>query len=739
MKRNRKGPGDMIMKIEHICILLIVSALLTGGAAVDSSEGGYEIYNIHEPIRINGNANFTEQGWPGSGSAHDPYMIEGFEIDGGGRGYGIYIGNTTVHFVLRNCYVYNATGRPWDYYYQNTGIYLHNTENGSVENNDVEENSDAGIRIYSSRHNFVGDNTISHNRVGISLSDSTGNTIDHNTISNQDIGLRLMNSFDNEVGYNTVMWNDDSGLELFMSNGNYFYKNNVSNNRDGFYLEFSNNNTVNRNTLTENTYGINIVDAQNNRIFHNNLMDNEIQGWDDGDNNWYNGFHYGGNYWSDHHGDDAYHGSDQNISGSDGIIDIPYYGNGFTDLYPLTDPSPIPHVRIDYPKDGDMISDESIMIMWTGMERFTDLLNYELRINDDEWIDFGSDTEHTLQDLTDGEYILEVKVADQEGNTKADTVEFRIDSPPVVEIISPTAGEIFSTDTVTIRWEGYDSMGIYYYEVRIDDEPWIDRDTSTEHTFEDISDGEHLVYVRAWDITGKNTVTNVNFTVDTTHPEMEITSPDHGELLNQNDVTVEWTGMDETTEIDRFEVRVDGEDWIDVGKNESYIFEGLSEGEQLFELRGWDTAGNSGIVSINFTIDITPPDLSIISPSSGEVIHNTSVIVNWEGHDNSGINYYEVRMDGGDWIYMDKLTRNTFNELSDGEHTVEVRAWDNAGNNRTESVTFTVSTGLARYASTIALVVIGVVGAVLLYIFGFNRGGGGKDGERETEFMYDTK
>ncbi len=726
-----------MMKIEVLYLLFMAFALVTAGAAVNMTDTG--IARTDAPLRINGDEDFQGHGFPGSGTTNDPYMIQGYEIDGGGYGYGIFIGNATVHFTLRNCVVFNATGRLWDHHYLDTGIYIYNSRNGTLENNEVRDNGDTGIRIYSSSNNLVNHNTLIGNRLGMVLSGSGDNTIDHNTISNEDIGLRLMNSFHNEVENNTVTGNDDTGVELFMSNGNYFYKNIVSNNRDGFYLEFSNNNTMNRNTVTENSYGINILDSQNNRIFHNNLMDNEIQGWDDGDNNWHNGFHSGGNYWSDHHGDDFYHGSDQNISGSDGIIDIPYYGHGLTDLYPLTDPSPRPHVRIDYPEDGDMISEESFTVMWTGIERFTDLLSYELRLNDDEWIDIGTDTEHIPQDLTDGEYILEVKVADQEGNTKTDTVGFRIDSPPVVEIISPSAGEIFSTHIVTIRWEGYDSMGIYYYEVRIDDEPWIDKDISTEHTFEDISNGERFVYVRAWDITGKNTIASVNFTVDTTPPEMEITSPGHGELLNRNDVTLEWTGEDETTEIDRYEVRVDGGDWIDVGKNEIYTFEGLSEGDHVFELRGWDTAGNSDIISINFTIDITPPDLSIISPSSGEVIHNTSVIVDWEGHDNSGINYYEVRIDDGDWIYMGKLTRNTFNELSDGEHTVEVRAWDNAGNNRTESVTFTVSTGLARYARPITLVVIGAVGAVLLYFFGFKRGKGGKDEEHETDYIYDTK
>ncbi len=731
-KRNQKNPGDMIMKIEHICILLMASALLTGGAAVDYYEGEYEyVSNIHEPIRIDDNTDFADQGWPGSGSVHDPYIIDGYEIDGGDHGYGIYIGNTTVHFVVRNCYVFNATGNPWDYYHQDTGIYIHNTENGSIENNDILDNSEVGIRIYSSRNNSVADNTLSDNRMGISLSASTDNIIEQNTISNQEIGLRLMNSAENVINDNIITGNIDMGLELFMADNNSFYKNEVSDNENGFHIEFSDHNTIHRNILTENIHGINIVESQGNLIYHNNLIDNEDLGTDDGENDWDNGFPSGGNYWSDHYGDDDYHSSDQNISGSDGIVDIPYYGNGFTDHYPLTDPSPTPHVRIDYPEEGDMISEDSFTAMWSGMQRYTDLLSYELRVNNGEWIDNGYDTAYTLRNITDGEYTLEVKVRDEEENTKTDAVTFMADSPPEISIISPSIGDIFNTDTVTVRWEGHDSMGIYYYEVRVDDGAWIDKDIVTEHTFEDLPDGERLVNVRAWDVTGKNTVASVNFTVDTTPPDIEIMFPVSGELLNREDVTVEWTGSDSTTGIDRYQLRLGNGGWIDVGKDEYYTFLGLSEGEYLFELRGWDTAGNSRRVTVNFTVDLTPPVVTIVSPSSGEVIYNKSITVQWEAHDSSGIDYYEVRIDDGNWFYMDTLTRNTFTELSDGDHTVEVRAWDNAGSNRTESVTFTVSSGLSRYIQPIILVIIAIVGAVLIYIFAFRKDGGGDETDRD--------
>ncbi|MEM3493743.1 MAG: DUF835 domain-containing protein, partial [Thermoplasmata archaeon] len=72
---------------------------------------------LHLPIHINGNADFLVQalanGWPGDGTQGNPYIIDGYEIDGGQAPalgmYGIWIENTNVYFVIRNCTVYNAT------------------------------------------------------------------------------------------------------------------------------------------------------------------------------------------------------------------------------------------------------------------------------------------------------------------------------------------------------------------------------------------------------------------------------------------------------------------------------------------------------------------------------------------------------------------------------------------------------------------------------------------------------
>ncbi|MEM3738132.1 MAG: hypothetical protein QW204_00060, partial [Thermoplasmata archaeon] len=83
------------------CCVLILGTILTV-----SCNSVAEKFTVRTPIRINGDNGFTTTNGvvAGNGSETNPYIIEGWEIDGSGYGFGIYIGNTTAYFIIRNCY-----------------------------------------------------------------------------------------------------------------------------------------------------------------------------------------------------------------------------------------------------------------------------------------------------------------------------------------------------------------------------------------------------------------------------------------------------------------------------------------------------------------------------------------------------------------------------------------------------------------------------------------------------------
>ena len=364
---------------------------------IAGSTTSYDIYpsGPHAPIHINGNADFQNQastnGWTGDGSQGNPYIIAGYEIDGNGGTYCIWIENTDVWFVIRNCNLWNATStasEPWG-----TGIYLKNVTNGTLENNNCSDNY-GGIHLYSSSSNTVTNNNCFGNFFeGIYFDFSSNNTITNNNCSGNGYGISLYySSSNNTITNNNCSHNTQSGIYLAYSSSNNTITNNncsgnswhgiylrssssnntVTNNicsdnwQSGIYLAYSSsNNTITNNNCSHNTqsgiylaysssnntitnnnlyhnphYAIKITSSSTgNIIHHNNFYQNNgagkglngnSQAYDDaGGNYWYNNTAQEGNYWSN------WDGNDWGTASA-----YPIDGGKASDWYPLGNPTP---------------------------------------------------------------------------------------------------------------------------------------------------------------------------------------------------------------------------------------------------------------------------------------------------------------------------------------------------------------------------------------------------------------
>jgi hypothetical protein len=97
-------------------------------------------------------------------------------------------------------------------------------------------------------------------------------------------------------------------------------------------------------------------------------------------------------------------------------------------------------------------------------------------------------------------------------------------------------------------------------------------------------------------------------------------------------------------------------------------------------------------------LDTIPPVVNMV----GLQIHNTWVIISWIGSDNlSGIDHYEIRLNEGKWINVEANTNYTFEKLTQGVHTIYIRAVDRAGNINTitQIMTATQTTSVTTTAT----------------------------------------
>ncbi|MHA2394385.1 MAG: right-handed parallel beta-helix repeat-containing protein, partial [Promethearchaeota archaeon] len=271
----------------------------------------------------------------GSGTPVDPYVIENYEIDGGGTTTCIDVLNSDAHFIIQNCTLFNSGIGTNPFYH--AGIRFYNVSNAKLFHNIIYNHSRTGIRLYyECDNNNITNNYVNNSYCGIYLRDGCrDNTILNNTSSNNTRwGIQFyINSDHNLVEGNFLISNTEDGIQLNDGCDNNTIFNNTlnGNNLNGikFITSCNQNEIINNKVLNNLGTGIEIQSSCDTNLIYNNLISiNTVQAQDSGTNNqWDNGTI--GNYWSDYGGVD---------SNDDGIGDTPYLVGGSTgsqDNYPI--------------------------------------------------------------------------------------------------------------------------------------------------------------------------------------------------------------------------------------------------------------------------------------------------------------------------------------------------------------------------------------------------------------------
>jgi|GEM_PF-1057396 len=447
-----------------LCLILTASTFVMifdmGSTAEENDSGGKNVTLIaSEPFRINSNADFaTSQKveW-GDGSIGNPWIIENFEIDGTGHGYGIYIGNTTDYFVVRNCRLHNASGmgQTLENYYADSGLIIYEAPNGNFYDNTFMHNS-YGFRARDCENFLVKDNNASFNRLGfyVQFCDSTElwrNTAFMNTMygfsmyaSEQlkvDNNLALANG-DDSVWYNTGIGITVSDCQRVTIANNSV----ISTLGHGLNLQHSTsevmvfNNLFQFNEMGMNIEYLNYSPSINIRAYHNNFIDNDEQAYDGHGNAWDNGYPSGGNYWGDYSGVDVKMGINQNTPGADGIGDSAYLINGTAnsrDRYPLMTEWFVDTELPVADAGPDQTVDAGTLVAFDGTGSIDNV-----GIVDYFWVLWHNGTSTSMYGPTPsaftfwqgGEHEVILRVTDKAGNWDEDAVTVIVN-----DIIAPTA------------------------------------------------------------------------------------------------------------------------------------------------------------------------------------------------------------------------------------------------------------------------------------------------------------
>ena len=266
--------------------------------------------------------------------------------------------------------------------------------------------------------------------------------------------------------------------------------------------------------------------------------------------------------------------------------------------------------------------------------------------------------------------------------------------PPQIFVATPTPGAWTNDDVLT--WVASDAVsGIAEVGVSLDGSSVgssPDPEGSVELPLE--AEGDHAALVRALDRAGNAAEVLVPFHYDPSAPGLAITAPARDGFVNATDVEVRWAVESSGAGLASLRLTVDSNPAIELAPDaDRHLLESLAEKGHVISLLAVDLAGNVAAETLSFGVDTTPPELELLAPPAITNARDLQVI--WLGYDaTSGIDRYELSLDGGSKVVLGPAAGYTFPGVPEGDRVVEVVAVDKAGNSANVSKEVTVDATL---------------------------------------------
>ncbi|HYH58386.1 MAG TPA: S8 family serine peptidase [Thermoleophilaceae bacterium] len=293
---------------------------------------------------------------------------------------------------------------------------------------------------------------------------------------------------------------------------------------------------------------------------------------------------------------------------------------------------------------------------------------FECRLDDaDQWSACGSVLE--LAALGNGTHTLGVRAIDGLGNVDPTPASYTwaVDAAPpdtsIVSVQSPVPGARSASFEFAATEAGV------RFECKLDDGAWSACAQATE--LSRLAGGSHTLSVRAIDQTGNTDDSPAlhTWSVDATPPDTAIVSAP-ASTTGASSAGFEFSAEPGA----RFECRLDGAAWSGCGP--ALELTGVGHGRHTLRVRAIDAAGNvdPSPAAHTWSIDLAAPDTAIVHAPAG-AINSRSATFRFSAEAGTR---FECRQGDDAWSACESTLELA--EITDGSHTLSVRAIDQAGN-----------------------------------------------------------
>ncbi|MCC6562483.1 MAG: Ig-like domain repeat protein, partial [Xanthomonadales bacterium] len=333
--------------------------------------------------------------------------------------------------------------------------------------------------------------------------------------------------------------------------------------------------------------------------------------------------------------------------------------------------------------------------------------------------------------LADGEYLINLSVADLAGNVASAERTIVVDkTPPTLVVEAPVDGANAGSRLV-VRGSVYDEH-LRDYRLRIATRAMAELEQFTDMAVAeaavdsgvlfdlpfDLADGEYVIELVAFDLAGQQSSLRRRLMHDRVTPPAP--DPLTAELVG-NDVLLNW-GASIAADLAGYRVYRDGSERSTVAATRlQWTDAAVPEGRLRYHVVAFDAAGNESAPSVPaiVTVDRTPPVVSIGAPRSDETVSGV-VVVSGSVRSNEDLSGYRVHAEGPLPSTTRTLLASSDRDVVAGElarwdtssfaeaqsYRIVLEAEDRVGNAATASVEVTIDqtapaapTGLAVSAS----------------------------------------
>ena len=212
------------------------------------------VTKAHSPIYIDGNQDLNDTSDSGYGNSTHPFIIED-KIIIGGTSTGIYIVNTNLSFIVRNCTI--LTGH--------NGIFLGDVSNGQIEDCKVQDITWSGIGLWGCNNSKVLRNSVKNDRsYGIFIYITRNCTVQENYIEFASNGFYIYSNFNCTIVRNMVTYSQALGFDIVGVENSTIDGNVADYNSFGMQLVFCSHCNITSNIIRHNLgYGLRVGNCLN--------------------------------------------------------------------------------------------------------------------------------------------------------------------------------------------------------------------------------------------------------------------------------------------------------------------------------------------------------------------------------------------------------------------------------------------------------------------------------------------